>query len=846
MSLLRKLFPGAASPKSAQHAPAPSHGLQAQTAAPYGTALDDPESAFAHAQTLFRLGRFREAREASLRLEAAGLREARVYLQLGWSCYHLGEIGDAEAWMRKAVVVEPRSWKTHSHLGFVLRSRKRGIAEAAACFEQALQISPDEFDCLIGLGMCRIDLGMFNDAETRFRRAIAMRGERAAAWEHLGVALRFQDRDPEALEAFERAASLEAADGGDDDAFINLAINHRDAGRLPIALAMFEHHLPTKPAVHGHLAYAFALLTAGRLREGWIQFEFRWLKEPLLPLRPKFPRPTWSGQNLRGKSILLTAEQGFGDSIQFLRYVPMVKALGAHVILRMPEELTDLVRGLPGVDLQIGAKDPIPEFDYYIHLVSLPRVFGTELSSIPADIPYLHADPLRVEQWSSKIEADAVKKVGLVWVGNPAHERDRYRSMSLRAMAPLGQAEGVRFFSLQKGLAAEEAKSAPPGLDLVNLSPEFKDFSDTAAVIANLDLVICVDTSVAHLAGALGKPVWILLPWPSDWRWLAGREDSPWYPTMRLFRQNRRGDWGEVIARVKDGLDTMCREATPEVLPSATESPDTTVPLAALAKTDPMAQLCSRPGLSAVAETRAGILQYFPDADLAGTSIGWYGEFLQPQLDLMQRMLKPGATIIEVGAGAGIHSLSMAGAVGAAGHLILYEARPPMLQALRQNIAANHVGNCTVMRRPLGRVDARASLPNDHAQPADAVEADGATTVAPTVESVDALQLRGLDWLKVNHGVSAKDVLDGATDTLWRLRPWLFIGAPDESTLTSLAHHIEGFSYRCWRIETPLFNPANFNCRDDDIFSGQALLTLLGFPEEVEVDIALDGCVALS
>jgi hypothetical protein len=365
-------------------------------------------------------------------------------------------------------------------------------------------------------------------------------------------------------------------------------------------------------------------------------------------------------------------------------------------------------------------------------------------------------------------------------------------------------------------------------VEFVNLGPELEDFCDTAAVISQLDLVLCVDTAVAHLAGALGKPVWLMVAQPADFRWLEGREDSPWYPTMRLFRQGRRGDWDEVIERVQGALQERVREgaATAADVQHAQAVP----PLRPLST--PEALLAGhRPGLSAVAETRVGIVQYLPDEAVVGESIAWYGEYLQPQLDLLARLIRPGATVLEAGAGIGMHALFLGAAVGTAGHLFVYEPRPVVQRILRQNLGATGVSNVTVMRRALGR---------SAAQGTDAAEA----VDVPLRESVDELRLERLDWLKVDDA-SGVAVLEGAADTLWRLRPRLFLAAADAALLGTLAERVKAFSYRCWRLETALFNAANFNRRDADIFAGRKALALLAIPEETDVDIALDQCVEI-
>jgi FkbM family methyltransferase len=803
-------------------------------------APDDPELLFARGVTLFRWGRFREARDGLLQAEAKGMKRPSLYCQLAWSCSSTGNLSDAEAWMRKAVDAEPAMWEAHFGLAVALQMQRR-TDEAIAGYERVLELRADDFESLINSGICRLDQGDPPAAEVYFRRAIAVDGERAKAWSNLGAALGQQDRDREALEAFARAERLGADTDQDLDIFVNIAINLQNAGLVQDGLDLLERNLAQRPNVNGHIGYAHDLLTVGRLPEGWSHYEFRWLGEPGVSRRPRYPRPVWRGQDLHGKTIFLRSEQGFGDTFHFVRYAPHVKALGATVYLGVFGGLESLAQSFPGVDRVFGPDESPEDLDFYISLMSLPGVFGTDLASIPAETPYLHADPVRVERWANRLPADGTLRVGLVWAGSSEHLRDRYRSLSLRSLAPLGEVEGVRWFSLQKGPAASEADALSPGLQLVNLDVELEDFSDTAAAISQLDLVICVDTAVAHLAGALGKPVWLMLPSPFDWRWLQGREDSPWYPTMRLFRQTQRGEWSDVVERVKAALQERLQGEPSGMRSNATflaQPQHAPVPLSAPRPGPPPGH---HAGFSAVTETRVGILQYLPDEAVIGDSIGWYGEFLQPQLDLLARVTKPGATVIEVGAGIGVHSVFLAGAVGAAGHLLVYEPRRVAQRLLRQNLAANRVTNVTVMRRALGSNGESGTRGNS--EPLDAADPDRSVA---TTETLDELQLERLDWLKINDGVPALEVLDGAADSLWRLRPMLFIAAPDTPMLMKLASRVKEFSYRCWRMETPFFNPENFNRRETDIFAGRTALALLAIPEEIEVDIALDGCIELS
>ncbi len=822
-------------------------GRYSESLALLGPALaaapDDPELLFANASTLYDWGRYREALDAYQRAAALGLGRHALPLQIGWCWFRLEDLEQAETWMRKAVRADPEAVRAHFGLATVLQARNR-LDEAIVGYENALERSPDDYNSLAALSSCMLGRGDLAAAEARARRAIAVDRERPLGWVQLAVALERQSRYEEAFEALARAEGTEAGSDENLDSFVSLAIEHKNAGRMQEAIDLLERNLAHRPSPLGHCIYGAVLLSVGRLREGWDHYEFRWLIEPGVSWRLPSRRPVWAGQSLRGKTVLLRVEQGYGDCIQFLRYAPYVKAQGATVLLAVYAGLMGLVADCAGVDRVVDAADPSTDYDFHIHLMSLPRVFGTELGSVPADAPYLHADPRRIEQWADRLPDDGVLNVGIAWAGSTTHLLDRERSMPLARLAPALAVDGARFYTLQKGPAAAQiAGAALEGRAIIDFGAEFdnvvgtaaatKRFVDTAAVISRLDLVLCVDTAVAHLAGAMGKPVWLMLPHAADFRWLQEREDSPWYPTVRLFRQPQRGDWDDVAVRIKSALELRMRGVRAE-LPPPGEPPAPSAPVPVSRQWPPPGH---RPGFSAVAETRTGILQYLPDEAEVGAAVHWYGESLQRQLDLLTRFIRPGMTAMEVEASVGVHALALAEAVGAAGHLFLYESRPIVRRILLQNLTANRVLNATVMRRMLGRTGNAEGLGTGDAAPAPAAP-------GPITETLDDLQLARLDWLKINDGRIALAVLDGAAATLWRLRPRLFLTA-DASTLPTLSDRASEFGYRRWRVETPLFNPDNFNRRDDDIFSGGSALALLAIPEEIEVDAAIDGGVEL-
>ena len=827
------------------------------TAGHYGAALalvagalsrhpDDRELLFAQASVLFDWGRMREAREAFLRAESRGLSRTALYLNLAWSCHLLHLSDEAERHARKAVALDPSAVAAHFGLGTILQRLKRYPA-AVASYTRALELEPDYADAAAGIAHCKLEQHEYLEAEHWMRRALALSTENPRYWTNLGVALAYQKRYPEAFEALQRAGELESAHGVPPESVVDRGFALILTGQDDAAAELYRRNLPQLPDPRAHGHYALALLVHGRFREGWEQYESRWLQEPHLSHRPDFRQPVWEGQDLSGKTILLLPEQGAGDVIQFARFAAPLKALGATVVLQARPALAQLAQGFAGVDQVFVPPTRPPPFDYYAHLMSMPRVLGIELATIPAAVPYLRVDSARLQRWAPRFVADRGLKVGLAWAGNPEHPRDLERSIPLDALSDLWQVQGVRYFSLQKAPKPGEFEQFPPQTTLVNLGPDLDDFADTAAAIAQLDLVMCVDTAIAHLAGALGKPVWLMLPLIGDFRWLMDRDDSPWYPTMRLFRQRKMGEWDEVVARVRDALRETVRAGALLPHPAAPRSPGTSALVGGRARTAATqdATAVDSNQIAQVRETRYGIMQYVPEADWAARSIAWYGEFLQPQLDLLGRLVRPGACVVEVGSGVGAHALSLATMVGAEGHLFLYETNPIVQRILLKNLHVNRVAHCvTLMRRDLA--GPREPAPNNGRATSSGTGARGLPDARYPTETLDELLLERLDLLKLRSEKVAAAILEGASVTLWRLRPVLFIAVEDPGAVTKLAAQVEAFGYRCWQMETALFNRHNFNRRDTDIFRGEAALALLAIPEEVRVTVALDGCVEVT
>ncbi len=447
---------------------------------------------------------------------------AEAWSNLGTILRRLGRLDDAVAAFETAVALGAGSNERDSRINLAQTLQQLGRFEAAiGVCERALAAWPNDPGVLNALGNALRHLGRYAAAEHALRRALALTPNSVANHNNLAIILQDLDRPEEALELFEEAERLAPGD------------------------AETRHHR------------AMLLLRDGRLVEGWRDYEARsGISQAGDAFRQFYGRARWTGESLEGRTILLMAEQGLGDTIQFARYVPWVAKRGGRILLGVPRELLGLLGSLQAAVTLVAFGDPLPPYDVWCPLMSLPLICGTTLATVPAAIPYLAADPAAVARWAARLGGGARGlRVGLVWAGNPAHLSDRLRSIPFAALAPLWRVAGLRWFSLQVGPRAADL----PEDGIIDLAPELSDFAATAAAIAALDLVIAVDTSVAHLAGALGRPVWLLLARVPDWRWLREGAASPWYPTMRLFRQDDGRDWAPVIRRVAGELAALAR-----------------------------------------------------------------------------------------------------------------------------------------------------------------------------------------------------------------------------------------------------------------------------------------------
>jgi Flp pilus assembly protein TadD len=501
---------------------------------------------------------------------------------LGVALDHLGQLDAAIQAYQSGIALDPNATDSINNLGNVMMKQHR-LTEAVSCFETCVRLRPNAAETHFHLGNALKAQERFDAAIVEYRTALRLRPDYPDAHNNLGNTLKAQNRFPEAIAEYQAALRLKPTDpelysnlgevlriaGQTEKAVIALETALRlrpnlaearcnlgnalyDLGRYAQAKTVYQSALALRPNLTLiHCDYSFALMILGEFQEGWPQYEWRRraaieLKQAILEPR----QPLWDGRELGRRRLLLHAEQGFGDTIQFIRYVSLVAHRGGRIAVACQRDLIPLLRRMPDVEMWAPLDSP-PDCDVHCPLLSLPGLFKTNLSSIPAAVPYLSADPARSALWKDRLPTGKLK-VGLAWAGTPGHRNDHNRSIKLQHLAPLAQADGMQFISLQKGPAAAQTRNPP--MEIADWSSEFKDFADTAALVENLDLVIAVDTAVAHLAGAMGKPVWAMLPFSPDWRWMVNRSDSPWYPTMRLFRQPAPGDWTTVVGQVTSAL----------------------------------------------------------------------------------------------------------------------------------------------------------------------------------------------------------------------------------------------------------------------------------------------------
>ena len=516
-----------------------------------------PEAGAAHfalATSWQALGKHELALQAYRRAVECGIDTPETHVRMGALCYEMGRLHEALPCLERALAARPDFPEAHNGMGIVLLEQ-RDTSGALREFERATELNPDYAEAWSNRGDALMLLERPDEALASFARALALKPGLAGAWSNRGNALLQLERVDEALADYEHAIALRPDDAA---AWSNRGVALVKLKRLDEALSSYGKALAVEPDyARARFNESVCRLLTGDFERGWRDYEWRWRDGQLKQSKRDFTQPLWLGkESIAGKTILLHAEAGLGDTIQFCRYARRVAAQGATVLLEVQPPLKSLMAGLQGVSRVFTRGEPLPAFDCHSPLLSLPLACNTTLATIPAEVPYLASDPRRVHEWQARLGERTLPRVGLAWSG-----RTEQRSLPLAVLAGLLSAK-AQFVSLQKEVRAADRALLDARKDIVHFGGELKDFADTAALVELMDVVITVDTAVAHLAGAMGRKTWVLLQFVPEWRWLLERADSPWYPTARLFRQPAIGDWAGVMQRVNE---EMREELRPEM-----------------------------------------------------------------------------------------------------------------------------------------------------------------------------------------------------------------------------------------------------------------------------------------
>jgi len=509
---------------------------------------DNAETLAQHAAAYLAQGKLQQALESCKGVVKLRPDSFEAHQRLGEMHERLGDLPAALDCYRRALELQPDSPDLHCHLARVL-GQGRAFQPAAELYRRALTLDPQRQGIYSDLAYALTELGDLDAALEAFKRALRLAPRSPKTIASLG---HFFERKGDLLSAADAYREAVKLDPQLHAAYLDLGFVLYGLGELAEASDCLRRLLAQQPdSWEAKAQLALIQLLQGDMPGGWATYESRW--QVGVGDERRFFQPQWKGERLNGARILLYAEQGLGDTLQFVRYVPLVAARGGEVLLEVQPSLHDLLTPSEGASRVIRRGETLPEFTWQCPLMSLPLAFKTELNSIPASVPYIHPDATRVASWRERL-AGNTRRIGLAWAGRPEHPRDRWRSLPLEQLVPLLNVPGTTFYSLQVGAGAEQVQQLPPDVRLVDLAAEVKDFANTAAAVANLDLVISIDSAMVHLAGAMGKPVWVLLNKGCDWRWLLDRADSPWYPTARLFRQTTPGEWQEPVKRIEREL----------------------------------------------------------------------------------------------------------------------------------------------------------------------------------------------------------------------------------------------------------------------------------------------------
>jgi len=791
---------------------------------------------------------------------------------MGVCLFCRGLVEDAIAHYKQAIALKPDSFSAYNNLGTALQ-KQGNLEDAATHYQRALDLNPQYASAHDNLGTVRQAQGQVEAAIVYYRRALELDPNLANAYNNLGSALQAQGRVDEAIASCLKAIQLQPDHA---DAHNNYASGLVERGDFEQAIKHYRQAIHHKPDhTNAHLNLGIVLLLLGDLKQGFEEYHWRWQTQQCSSLR--YPQALWDGSDLNGKVILLTAEQGYGDTIQFARYASLVAQRGGHVVIACQKPLIRLLNTLPGIDRCVDRANVDVQTHVHAPLLDLPLLLGTTLETIPSHVPYLTSasnfrllvadnpsatpHPVRL---SAHVEAlyPTPFKIGIVWAVNPDSSTSSKRSCPLERFLSLSEKPGIALYSLQKKPTEADLALLASHPNIQDLHEHLHDFADTAAAIAQLDLVISVDTAVTHLAGALGKPVWTLLAKVADWRWLRDRDDTPWYPTMRLFRQEQDGDWDGVFERVAEALRGEGRgersqksevrsqksggkaartEETRELEELKTQN-------SKLSPTphSPLPTPLTPSGFNQLQSCRHGTFLYNRNDLYIGRSLELYGEWSEGEVALFQPLIRPGDVVVEVGANIGTHTVFFAKAVGATGSVLAIEPQRIVFQTLCANLALNSITNVHSYAIALGEAPGFAQIPaldyhqlNNYGGVSLSQKATGEQAVGESVQiaTLDSFVIPQCRLLKIDVEGMELEVLKGATETIQRCQPILYIENDRKDKANALIQHLVALGYALYWHCPPIFNPENFYQNPSNVFGKTISVNMLGLKPEHGITI---------
>jgi FkbM family methyltransferase len=856
----------------------------------YRAILDSPSG---HALASYGLGllcatqgRSLEAIDAYRAAIASRPDFADAYVNLGTVVLTLGQSEEAVGLYRQAIAISPEHAMAYSNLGIALQDLGRSD-EAIEAYRTAIALQPLDANVNMNFGAALLERRAWDDAMTVTRLAIAQQPANAMAHANLGMALMHLGRHDEALTSCRQAMALDLQGVAIHASLGGLLL---ELGALPEAVDLCQRAIaidPTLPNAHFNLSHALKamnlleeaqvsacqaieirpdsaeyhfhlahiLLLRGDLAAGWAEYDWRW-KLPdfawISCLHGEFAQPLWSGEDIGDKTILIYTEQGLGDMILFARYLPLLVHQARRVIVAAAPRMHRLLGSIDGLEV-VSIRDlPLPDFDVQCPLLSLPRAFATRLESIPAPPCYLRADPAAREIWANRIQrcqtgVDTLK-VGLVWAGNPATKRDHFRSPGLASVAPLFSVPGIEFVILQVGQGRQDLDTDPLPAGVIDLGSELTDLADTAAILSELDLMISSCTAPLHLAGALGVPAWAMIPYAPYFPWLLERTDTPWYPSMRLYRQDQPGrDWSGVVARIVADLVELGRsgsgqsarlsERTPKPAPSGQAIPPERHHLTAKPISGPQTPLPETAGFNELACCRCGIMLYHRNDTYIGASLRKYGEFSGEETALFRLIVQPGRTVLDIGANIGVHSVDLSRLVGRDGIVHSFEPQRLTFQMLCANVALNSCSNVFTHQTAVGAGGGTILVPS--LDPEEPHNYGGLSLLTPSpgepvaLVTIDSMDLPDCQFIKIDIEGMETEALRGAAATIMRFRPFLYVENDRQARSAELIDLMQQYGYRLYWHLPPLYNVNNFREDKVNIFGNKVSVNMIGIPAEI-------------